>query len=58
MFISLAETHCSVHYARSDNGFSVLPSAEMTRISALIVLVHDYYSRLCSLQRHLEDGKK
>lgn len=55
MFISLVETHCCVHY---DNAFSVLPSAEMTMISAQIVLVRDYYSRLCSLQRHLEDGKK
>lgn len=32
--------------------------AETTAISTLIILVHDYYSRLCSLQRRLEDRGK
>lgn len=58
IFVSLVEIHCCVYYAHSDNGFCVLPRAEATAISTLIILVHDYYSRLCSLRRHLGDRGK
>lgn len=37
---------CILKCACGDGGATVLPGAEMTAISALITLPHDYYSRL------------